>query len=112
MKLWPSVTKRKTSGAYVIPHLVQLCINCLTCSKGDMESAIKHLEMYVEVAERAGNQRAMARACSAIGMMYNTLVGGIVLHTSCSVTCKTLTCREIMRILCTFLAGAMSCAHS
>ena len=44
-----------------------------------METAIKHLEMYVEVAERAGNQRAMARACSAIGMMYNTLVGGIVL---------------------------------
>ena len=48
-----------------------------------MESAVKHLEMYVEVSERAGNQRAMARACSAIGMMYNTLVGRIVLLLQC-----------------------------
>ena len=39
-----------------------------------MDSAIKHLELYVEVADRAGDQQAMARACSAIGIMHNTLV--------------------------------------
>lgn len=45
----------------------------MLCSKGDLESAVKQLEMYVEVAENAGTQ-AMAKACSAIGSMYNTLV--------------------------------------
>ena len=38
-----------------------------------MESAVRHLELYVEVAESAGDQ-AIARACSAIGVMHNTLV--------------------------------------
>ena len=36
--------------------------------------AVKQLELYVEVADGAGPQ-SMARACSAIGTMYNTLVG-------------------------------------
>ena len=35
---------------------------------------MKHLELYVEVASRADDHQAMARACSAIGVMYNTLV--------------------------------------
>lgn len=37
-----------------------------------MELAVKCLEMYVEVAESAGDE-ARARACSAIGSMYNTM---------------------------------------
>lgn len=39
-----------------------------------MESAIRNLELYVEVANRAGDKQAMAKACSAIGAMYNSLV--------------------------------------
>jgi tetratricopeptide (TPR) repeat protein len=40
--------------------------------KGDLGMAVKQLELYVEVADGAGPQ-SMARACSAIGTMYNTL---------------------------------------
>ena len=43
-------------------------------SKGDMEGAIKHLELYVEIANRAGEQEAMGKAYSAIGVMWTTLV--------------------------------------
>lgn len=39
-----------------------------------MSSAAKFLEMFVEVAERAGLQENLADACSAIGTMYNTMV--------------------------------------
>ena len=46
----------------------------LYCSKGDIESAVKFLELYVSVAENAGLQSSLAKACSAIGTMYNTLV--------------------------------------
>ena len=43
-------------------------------SKGEIENAVKFLEVYVSVAEKAGLQKSLARACSAIGIMYNTLV--------------------------------------
>ena len=45
----------------------------LSHRKGDLGTAVKQLELYVEVADGAGPQ-SMARACSAIGTMYNTLV--------------------------------------
>ena len=43
-------------------------------SNGDIENAVKFLEMYVSVSERAGLPKSLAKACSAIGIMYNTLV--------------------------------------
>ena len=43
-------------------------------SKGEIENAVKFLEIHVSVAEKAGLQNSLARACSAIGIMYNTLV--------------------------------------
>ena len=67
---WPNAMK----GIVCTCQCVLLCCMLVyVYSKGDLESAIKHLELYVEVADRAGEQ-AMARACSAIGIMSNTLV--------------------------------------
>ena len=43
-------------------------------SKGDIEGAVKCLELYVGVTEKVGDQESQARACSAIGTMCNTLV--------------------------------------
>ena len=43
-------------------------------SKGDVENAVKYLEMYVEVAEQSEAQESLAKAYSAIGAMHNTLV--------------------------------------
>ena len=53
---------------------------CLPCSKGDIENAVKFLEMFVNVTEKAGLKDSLARACSATGSMYNTLVGTAVLY--------------------------------
>jgi len=53
---------------------------CSYHSKGDLENAVQHLELYVEVAERSGEQEPLAKACSAIGVMYNTLVSTILTH--------------------------------
>ena len=55
------------------------------CSKGEIDNAVKFLEMYVSVAEKAGLQHSLAKAYSAIGIMYNTLVSdttisGVVAH--------------------------------
>ena len=36
---------------------------------------MKFLEMYVSVGESAGLQDCLADACSAIGTIYNTMVG-------------------------------------
>ena len=49
-------------------------ISYLSFSKSDIENAVKCLEMYVSVTEKAGLQNALAKACSAIGTMCNTLV--------------------------------------
>ena len=43
-------------------------------SKGEIDNAVKFLEMYVSIAEKAGLQHSLAKAYSAIGIMYNTLV--------------------------------------
>lgn len=43
-------------------------------SKGDTTNAVKFLEMYVGVAERAGLKESLADACSAIGTMFNRMV--------------------------------------
>lgn len=59
-------------------------INCFFYSKGDTGNAVKFLEMYVSVSEKAGLQHSLAKAYSAIGIMYNTLVSNtnlIVLST-------------------------------
>jgi len=44
---------------------------------------VKFLELYVDVAEKAGLQNSLAKACSAIGTMYNTLVCQYSLNTEC-----------------------------
>ena len=46
----------------------------LPCSKGDIENAVKFLEMFVNVTEKAGLKDSLAKACSATGSMYTTLV--------------------------------------
>lgn len=42
---------------------------------------MKFLELYVDVAEKAGLQNSLTKACSAIGTMYNTLVCQYSLNT-------------------------------
>ena len=44
------------------------------CSQGKVEESIKYLEMFVEVAERSKNDKAISRACSDLGAMFNSLV--------------------------------------
>ena len=51
-------------------------IGDVVCSKGDLENAVKCLELYVEVAERSGASEPVANACSAAGIMFNSLVCG------------------------------------
>ncbi len=46
----------------------------LPYSKGDTKSAVKFLEMYVAVSEQAKLPGSLADACSAIGIMHNTMV--------------------------------------
>ena len=48
-------------------------------SLGDLENSINHLEQYVEVTEKDGMQSQLARACSAIGQMSNSLVSAIII---------------------------------
>lgn len=43
-------------------------------SKGDLDNAVKCLELYVGVAEGGGAKEPLAKACSAAGIMFNTLV--------------------------------------
>ena len=45
-----------------------------TCSKGDLDNAVKCLELYVGVAEGGASKEAVAKACSAAGIMFNKLV--------------------------------------
>ena len=44
------------------------------CSQGKVEESIKYLEMFVDVAEKSKDDRAISRACSDLGAMFNTLV--------------------------------------
>ena len=61
----------KTKLCYIVHEAV---VYFRTYSKGDLESAVKYLEMYVSVAEKAGLKKSLAKACSAVGSMYSTLV--------------------------------------
>ena len=51
-----------------------------------MNSAVKCLELFVEVAERTGADEPMAKAYSAAGIMFNSLVSNIVLYMYCICT--------------------------
>ena len=56
---------------------VMILVILYICSKGDLENAVKCLELYVEVAERSGASEPVANACSAAGIMFNSLVCGL-----------------------------------
>lgn len=43
-------------------------------SKGDLESAVQCLELYVKVAEKSGATESLAKSCRAAGTIFNTLV--------------------------------------
>lgn len=43
--------------------------------QGDIESAMKYLEMFVDLADRAQQLPEQQSACSSLGEMYNSLVG-------------------------------------
>ena len=45
-------------------------------SLGDIQEAVRCLELYVNVAERVESKEPLAMACSAAGIMFNTLVSG------------------------------------
>ena len=53
-------------------------------SQGKVEESIKYLEMFVEVAEKSKDDKAISRACSDLGAVFNSLVSttkcGITLH--------------------------------
>lgn len=66
---------------------MSVCVTCIArdyrcmlfaCSLGDIEEAVKCLELYVNVAERVQSKEPLAKACSAAGIMFNTLVSGYI----------------------------------
>ena len=80
-------------------------INLLCDSLGDLENAISHLEQYVEVTEKDGMQSQLARACSAIGQMSNSLVSSVNIM-NCVNVCNI---RVIMNELWSILVDVISC---
>ena len=42
--------------------------------QGDIESSLKYLEMFVELADRSEQLPDQQRACSSLGAIYNSLV--------------------------------------
>lgn len=46
--------------------------------QGDIESAMKYLEMFVELADRAAQLPEQRSACTSLGSMYNSLVSGAI----------------------------------
>lgn len=42
--------------------------------QGDVESAMKYLEMFVELADRSQQLPEQQRACTSLGAIYNSLV--------------------------------------
>ena len=42
--------------------------------QGDVESAMKYLEMFVELADRSQQLPEQQRACTSLGSIYNSLV--------------------------------------
>ena len=43
-------------------------------SEGKVEESIKYLEMFVEISEKANDERAVSRASSCLGTTFNSLV--------------------------------------
>lgn len=72
MKLLQDVMK-----GILLPYMESNDIGDIVYSKGDLENAVKCLELYVEVAERSGASEPVANACSAAGIMFNSLVCGL-----------------------------------
>ena len=42
--------------------------------QGDVESGMKYLEMFVELADRSQQLPEQQRACNCLGAIYNSLV--------------------------------------
>lgn len=42
--------------------------------QGDVESAMKYLEMFVELADRSQQLPEQQKACTSLGSIYNSLV--------------------------------------
>lgn len=67
------VTRAVTASLDMLPHKYHMN-NDSFCSQGKVEESIKYLEMFVDVAEKSKDDRAISRACSDLGAMFNTLV--------------------------------------
>ena len=66
----------KGMGDLLLPWQPRDPFITLNHRKGDLENAVQSLELYVGVAEKAGLTKPLAKACSAAGIMFNTLVSG------------------------------------
>lgn len=47
---------------------------CVVPRQGDVESAMKYLEMFVELADRSQELPEQQKACTSLGSIYNSLV--------------------------------------
>ena len=50
------------------------CYLCVVPRQGDVESAMKYLEMFVELADRSQQLPEQQKACTSLGSIYNSLV--------------------------------------
>ena len=53
--------------------LTVTCIFVVT-RQGDVESAMKYLEMFVELADKSEQLPEQQKACTCLGAIYNSLV--------------------------------------
>lgn len=62
--------------------------------QGDVESAMKYLEMFVELADRSQQLPEQQRACTSLGSIYNSMVRQHIctLLYSCNILCFLISC--------------------
>ncbi len=65
--------------------MILIVIRVVECRKGDIESAVKFLELYVEVAEGIESKETVAKAYCSAGIMFNFLV---INNYTCTCTCS------------------------
>ena len=53
-----------------------LTVTCIfvVARQGDVESAMKYLEMFVELADKSEQLPEQQKACTCLGAIYNSLV--------------------------------------
>lgn len=61
----------------ILKHILSSLLCVVFVSEGKIEESLKFLVRYVEVAERSGQDMALAKACQNLGYIYNSRVSKV-----------------------------------